>query len=193
MPTLSMASSRTWIDTVDPTVNDDDTAGYEVGNKWFNSASGQFFNCCSDATGAAIWDGEPTELTLTTSWVPSLTGSTGSTGITYTTQIGYYQRVNNLVTASFYILLSSAGTASGTVSISSFPIANNSSNISAQTSVVFTNCTLTAGHTHMFCGLGTSSTDAAITEVGSGVQTAYDFANVSGTSSFSGTLIYEVD
>lgn len=192
MPTL-VISNRLYLDTVDPTVNEDSSAGYEVGAEWLNATSGQFFNACDVSVGAAVWDGEPRNLTLTTTWTPTITGSTGSTGIAYTTQYGYYQRVNNLVTASFVIVLSSKGTASGTVRISSLPIANNSSNTSASSVIAFTNCTLTAGHTHITGNLAASATDCVLTEVGSAAQTAYDFANVADTSSFSGTIIYEVD
>lgn len=193
MPTLMMTSGWCYVDTTNPTSNDDNTQGYEIGNSWLNSSTGQFFNCCDNSTGAAIWDGEPRNLTLTNSWTPTITGSTGSTGITYTTQLGYYQRVNNLVSASFYVLLSSKGTATGTVQISSFPIANNSSNQSARCSVLFTDCTLTTNYTHIYGELALSSTDLPLTEVGSTVQQAYDFTNAMNTSSFSGTVIYEVD
>lgn len=192
MPTLYIAD-RMWVDTVDPTVNDDASNGFDLGAEWLNTSSGQFFNCCDNTTGAAVWDGEPRNLTLTLPWTPTITGSTGSTGIAYTTQIGYYQRVNNLVQANFYILLSSKGTASGTVQIANFPIANNSSTQSAKCAILFTDCTLSSGYTHMSADIAASAVIAPITEVGSGVQQAYDFANAMNTSSFSGTLIYQVD
>lgn len=192
MPSLTYSFGRGWLDTVDPTVNEDFQNGYELGDAWLNSNSGQFFQCCDNTNGAAVWDGLPRNLTLTSSWTPTITGSTGSTGITYTSQIGYYQRVNNLVSASFFVELSSKGTASGTVRVSSFPIANNGTNQSARCAVLFTNCTLTASHTLIYAELGTSSTDASLTEIGSTVQTAYDFTNAANNSSFSGTLIYEV-
>lgn len=192
MPDLTYSFGRGWTDSVDPTVNDDESNGFEVADGWLNTTTGQFFQCCDTTTGAAIWDGLPRNLTLTSTWVPTITGSISSAGITYSSQIGYYQRINNLVTASFYVELSSKGTASGTVRVSSFPLANNSNNRSARCSVLFNNCTLASLHTQMYAELGTNSTDASLTEIGSLVQTAYDFVNAANNSSFSGTLIYEV-
>jgi len=41
--------------TVDPTVNDDKSAGYTEGSKWYNTVGGECFLCVDDAVGAAIW------------------------------------------------------------------------------------------------------------------------------------------
>lgn len=42
--------------TIDPTVSDDDTQGYETDSLWFNQTSGALFVCQSASTGAAIWN-----------------------------------------------------------------------------------------------------------------------------------------
>lgn len=41
--------------TTDPTVNDDDTQGYEVLSRWVNTVTGEIFLCVSASTGAADW------------------------------------------------------------------------------------------------------------------------------------------
>lgn len=41
--------------TVDPTVTDDDVAGYSVGSRWVNTAADTTFVCLDDSTGAASW------------------------------------------------------------------------------------------------------------------------------------------
>lgn len=46
----------------DPTVNDDNTEGYEVFSRWVNTSSGESFILLDASTGAAIW--ETTTLTL---------------------------------------------------------------------------------------------------------------------------------
>ncbi len=40
---------------VDPTVTDDDEAGYSIGSIWVNTVTLRSFQCVDDATGAAIW------------------------------------------------------------------------------------------------------------------------------------------
>lgn len=47
--------SPTYIKAVDPTVNDDDTQGYLVGNSWANTVGSKLFICTSNTTGAAAW------------------------------------------------------------------------------------------------------------------------------------------
>ena len=40
---------------VNPTVNDDNTLGYLIDSKWFNSVSGILWTCEDATTGAAVW------------------------------------------------------------------------------------------------------------------------------------------
>jgi hypothetical protein len=40
---------------VNPTVNDDGTAGYVVGSRWVNTATDEEFICTDNGTGAALW------------------------------------------------------------------------------------------------------------------------------------------
>lgn len=42
--------------TTDPTVNDDNTQGYEPLSRWINTSTGEIWLCISAATGAAKWD-----------------------------------------------------------------------------------------------------------------------------------------
>lgn len=41
--------------TSDPTVDDDSGDGYTVGSQWFNTSTGDRFQCTSAAVGAAVW------------------------------------------------------------------------------------------------------------------------------------------
>lgn len=43
------------ITTSNPTINDDDTQGYEVGSVWINTSTNQIFVLVDASTGAAIW------------------------------------------------------------------------------------------------------------------------------------------
>jgi len=45
----------TYIKVVDPTVNDDSTQGYLVGNSWANTVGAKLFICTANTAGAATW------------------------------------------------------------------------------------------------------------------------------------------
>lgn len=58
----------------------------------------------------------------TSAFLPALSGSVSSSGITYSTQSGIYALVGKLVFFSINVALNSKGTASGTISITGFPL-----------------------------------------------------------------------
>jgi len=47
--------SRPWTAAVDPAVTDDLTKGVQVGDTWFNTASGNIFDAAAVTAGAAVW------------------------------------------------------------------------------------------------------------------------------------------
>ena len=49
------ATARMYLETVDPTVNDDEANGYEVGNFWLNNSTLGIWQCTDQTTGAAVW------------------------------------------------------------------------------------------------------------------------------------------
>ncbi len=55
------AKTSTHTDTVDPTVDDDSTAGYAAGWRWINTATGDTFTCADATEGAAVWKQENNE------------------------------------------------------------------------------------------------------------------------------------
>jgi len=61
------------------------------------------------------------------SFTPGIKFGGGNTGITYTTQTGYYTRVGNLVTFTLFILLSSKGSSTGAATITGLPFATHNS------------------------------------------------------------------
>ena len=62
----------------DPTVNSDSTAGYRVGDFWFNSATLNVFVCASAAVGAAVWRHQPRQWSSVGA-ATTLTGTTSET------------------------------------------------------------------------------------------------------------------
>lgn len=64
MLTGEATSSAPHVDTVDPAVTDDDTAGFVVGAVWINESTDRFFVATDVTTGAAVWatgEDKPTE------------------------------------------------------------------------------------------------------------------------------------
>jgi hypothetical protein len=81
-------------------------------------------------------------------WTPVLGGSTSETGQTYTRQSGFYQKVGNWVHCQGFILLSAAGTISGSLQIQGLPFLTGS-DFGDNAAVTFSNpiyWTLTSGH-----------------------------------------------
>jgi hypothetical protein len=59
-------------------------------------------------------------------WTPGISFSDGVVGITYTTQVGRYTKVGDMVTASCYFKLSSKGTSTGNAAITGLPFTSSS-------------------------------------------------------------------
>lgn len=60
-------------------------------------------------------------------WTPVITLGGATTGITYTTQVGKYTRIGRQVVATVFIVLSSKGSATGTMRITGVPYAPGTS------------------------------------------------------------------
>lgn len=56
------------------------------------------------------------------SWTPTLTFGGGSTGLTYTTQLGTYSRIGSLVFVACTIILSAKGSSVGNATITGLPV-----------------------------------------------------------------------
>ena len=61
----------------------------------------------------------------TTSWTPVLNFGGATTGITYSSQIGTYSRIGNMVTIFCEIVLTSKGSATGSATITGFPLTSS--------------------------------------------------------------------
>lgn len=86
-----------------------------------------------DITTAGIpyYDGSGTFTAITygnTSYTPAVLFGGGGTGITYTTQVGFYTRIGNQVIVSVNIQLSSKGSSTGNVTVS-LPFTTASTNV----------------------------------------------------------------
>jgi len=95
------------------------------------SADPAFATLSSSASSIAYTTGANTlnlDITnyATGTWTPVLNFGGGTTGITYTTQFGQYQRMGNLVFIQMRITLSSKGSSTGSAGITGLPFTSGS-------------------------------------------------------------------
>jgi hypothetical protein len=92
-------------------------------------------------------------------WTPGLTFGGGNTGITYSSQIGYYQVVGRVVTVFYSVALSSKGTSTGSLKLTGLPFVPKSG-------------IGLAGVGSTYCTGLSSAVGPVITSVAGGTQTA---------------------
>lgn len=73
----------------------------------------------SDGTN---WTSAAVKGTTISTWTPAIAFGGGTTGITYTTQSGYYTQIGNIVFISGHVLLSSKGSSTGVVTMTALPV-----------------------------------------------------------------------
>lgn len=127
-------------------------------------------------------------------WTPTVTADGGASSQTYTTQLGTYVKVGQLVTVSFYIVLSAKGTLTGNVQIGALPFTSSSAaaTMSFNGSVLFAN--LATSFVGMWLDLRQNSTAAYLRPLTAAatdnINTTVVTANVNNNSTFAGTLTY---
>jgi len=113
--TISWTTPLTIANTGDVTVG---TGNLVIGT----SGKGIDFSATSDGSGTMT--SEVLDDYETGTWTPTLTG----TGVTYDAQHGKYTKIGNLVTATFYIDLSSKGSSSGQITFGGLPYGSGTTN-----------------------------------------------------------------
>ncbi len=94
-------------------------------------------------------------------YTPVLAFNSASVGITYTTQLGRYTQIGNVVYFSIEIILSSKGSSTGAASIS-LPIGNGGGTISSAAAAIFNGVTLSASYN--WVGASVQSSALVLTE-----------------------------
>ncbi len=125
----------------------------------------------------------------TGTWTPDLTFAGVNTGITYSTQSGAYWKFSGLVVATFDILLTSKGAATGIAEIGGLPFSVSAAEIISGSVIYGLNLA------------GLTSTPTILSELGTTKIAAYNWgatgaanmtdANFTNTSRFIGCVIYE--
>ena len=141
------------------------------------------------ASGTSAFTG--VTYTAVTSWTPNLQINGSSTGITYTTQVGYYQQIGNMVYISFIIILSSKGASVGAVSISNLPVSTGTNGNSFAMATAYWNQVTMVGYSTIGMYFNTSSTVGNFIQSGTGVADGnLANTNISNTFSIAGNGFY---
>ena len=126
-------------------------------------------------------------------WTPTLTGYSGGSTQTYSTQTGYYTKIGNMVYADFHVRLSNKGNISGSYSlIQGLPYQHAGSRAG---SAIFNAFWDTGSAISSLMGeLGGGAPDNVwITYISGTSNTSYSYMNTSlltNTTGFMGTLVY---
>lgn len=85
-----------------------------------------------------------------TSWTPELSFNIGTTGITYTSRSGSYQRIGNIIFYTFSIVLSNKGSSVGVAAITGLPTSASSDAGPRGVIAIQQNLTLNAGYSFAY-------------------------------------------
>lgn len=122
-------------------------------------------------------------------WTPTVYFGGAPTGITYTTQLGRYQRIGRLVVAHCEIVLSSKGSATGGMSVGGLPYPNGSG-FTANASVFAGGLSSISGQLQGWTANGSQAIN--IQYLGTGTENIVADTNCSNTSGFILNLSYTV-
>lgn len=121
-------------------------------------------------------------LVSSTTWTPALTIGGSTTGITYSSQLGRYQKVGNKVTLWVYIILTSKGVQVGTISVTGIPF-------TAKTDAGMFWANAVGYRNNSFTGAGILSAGTSIFLYNG--DTALNNGDITNTTTFAFTLEYE--
>lgn len=125
----------------------------------------------------------PTLQTGPSSWTPSVQFGGGATGITYTTQVGRYVRIGDLVIAVGYCVLSSKGSSTGAATFAGLPVnALNVASFFQPIDMWFSALTGISGHMQGF--ITPATTGITLSYLGTGTATTLDNTHFQNTTSF---------
>lgn len=129
------------------------------------------------------------------SWTPVIGGSGGTSGQTYTTQVGRYIKIGKLVFATFTVTLSAKGTITTSVEIQGLPFTSqNTASVFGVASLQFSN--LATNWTHIIAVTLNNSTAARVRGAGAAAAantTDLATADINNNTGFVGTIIYQAD
>jgi hypothetical protein len=129
--------------------------------------------------------------TALTTWTPGVSFGGGTTGLTYSSQVGRYCRIGDVVFATGLVTLSAKGSSTGTALITGLPVA--SANVANVFHAVSLRANVMATITGDLMGfIGVNSTDISLEYLGTGTRTLLTDVNFNNTSTLIVTAVYMV-
>ena len=122
-------------------------------------------------------------------WTPAITFGGGSTGITYSTQLGFYTKIGNTVTVQFRVNLSSKGSSTGSVVLGGLPFTTGGT-YSFNYVIHDTTAGFSAGY-GMYWSVE-NGVSGNLRQIGTNGSNALDNTNFNNTTFVSGILTYRV-
>jgi len=126
-------------------------------------------------------------------WTPVIGGSGGTSGQSYTSQVGTYTKIGRLVTCSFRVILSAKGTITANVEIQGLPFTAASTALN-QPNAVFWDV-LGTNHVYVITLMQLSDTAALVLGTKAAATDSNDklqAADIADTTTLSGVITYEV-
>ena len=124
-----------------------------------------------------------------TTFTPAITFGGGNTGITYTTQVGFYEQIGGHVFAQGYIALSNKGSSTGVVRVTGLPVTSNTTSNYFQP--VFLRLDVMSSISGYIQGfISTNATEFRIEHLGTGTAAELTHANFNNTSNIMFKAIY---
>ena len=146
-------------------------------------------------TGLALGSGTSNFTAVTyvpiTSFTPVLNCGGSPTGITYSTQSGYYQQIGNVVYFGIELILSSKGSESGSATITGLPVA--AASLDTEGTALVQNVTLTPTNLYSYYQISNATTTVLLYQnTIAGVQSALADTNFANNSEVFITGLYFV-
>lgn len=123
-------------------------------------------------------------------WTPAVTFGGGSTGITYSTQIGNYTKIGRIVYVQFRITLSNKGSSTGSAALGGLPF--TSGGTYSQNYIIHDNTAGFSAGFGMYWGLENGATSGNLRQIGTNGSSALDQTNFQNTTLVIGILVYQV-
>ncbi len=123
-------------------------------------------------------------------WTPAITFGGGSTGITYSTQLGFYTKIGNTVTVQFRINLSNKGSSTGAASLGGLPFTTGGTY--SQNYIIHDNSAGFNAGFGMYWSVENGATSGDLRQIGTNGSSGLSDTNFQNNIFLTGILTYRV-
>jgi len=126
----------------------------------------------------------------TGTWTPGIAFGGGTTGITYSSQVGYYTRIGNVVHISLIVSLSNKGSSSGQATVTGLPFTTGAHSNTAVVSTFNSNITYTGFNAVVLQFNNSATTMGVIVSISGGAASPVSDTSFANTSAIVGSGFY---